>query len=146
MERDSKEHEQSGGWYAFDLDNSIAQYYGYEGPTDIGEPLGIDDVHSTFNTLLQYLESGKDCRIFTARADNPYSVRAINAWSKKYLGRIIPVTNIKDHNLIHGFDDRFTGVDPDTGVPWKKEKSLETLPNTSSIARTLPDQERLCRQ
>ena len=123
-------------WYGFDCDGTIACYSGDEGPTEIGEPLGIDKMDSAFNTLLCFLEQGKKCKIVTARAEFPESVKAIKAWSKKYLGQELEVTNKKDFAMISLFDDRAIGIDSETGMPWQKIKKSDTLPHFRE--RTLP--------
>jgi len=123
-------------WYAFDFDGSIACYDEYSSPTDVGEPLGIDKMDSAFNILLGYLEQGKKCKIFTARAEFPESVKAIKEWCKKYLGCELEVTNKKDFAMICGYDDRFIGIDSETGMPWQKIKKSDTFPHFRE--RTLP--------
>jgi hypothetical protein len=126
------------GWYGFDLDSSIARYEGWEGHTDIGEPLGIEKMNSAFNILLGYLEQGKCCKIFTARAAHKECIKPIQNWCKKYLGQVLDITDRKDHDLIRFFDDRAIGVDSETGVPWQKIRKNDTLPHWEHRERTLP--------
>jgi hypothetical protein len=125
-------------WHAFDFDGTIASYDAYASPTDIGEPLGIEKMDSAFNKLLEYLEQGKKCKIFTARAEFPESVKAIKDWCKKYLGQELEVTNKKDFAMVCGFDDRFIGVDCETGQPWQKIRKIDSLPHWEHRERTLP--------
>ena len=88
--------------FCFEFDGTLACYDEYQGPTDVGEPLGIDKMDSAFNTLLAHLEQGKKCKIFTARAEFPESVKAIKNWCKKYLGQELEVTNKKDFAMVCG--------------------------------------------
>jgi hypothetical protein len=128
-------------WYGFDCDGTIACYSGDEGPTEIGEPLGIDKMDSAFNTLLAYLEQGKKCKIVTARAEFPESARAIKDWCRKYLGRELEVTNKKDFAMISLMDDRAIGIDCDTGQPWQKIRKIDTLPHWEHTKiTTLPEE------
>lgn len=128
------------GWYGFDLDKTIATYYGTEGPDEVGEPLGIDKINSAFNILLGYIEQGKCCKIMTARANHPECIKPIQDWCEKYLGCILEITSKKDHEMICLFDDRAIGVDCETGIPWQKIPKKDTLPHWDYRAfETLPE-------
>jgi len=52
------------GWYGFDLDSSIARYEGWEGHTDIGEPLGIEKMNSAFTFFLDTLNKVSAVRFY----------------------------------------------------------------------------------
>jgi hypothetical protein len=119
------------GWFAFDLDSTIAQYTEYHGPEEIGEPLSPDNPNSAFSTLMRYLAEGKDVRIFTARANDKDAIKPIQNWCRKYFGKVLPITNEKDHEVIEIWDDRAVQVDPKTGIPVvkHKEKKPQALPS-----------------
>lgn len=65
-----------------------------------------------------WLARGDDVRIFTARVNPNHhqgdivrARRAIEAWCKRYLGRILPVTYEKDWDLVLLLDDRARQVE-----------------------------------
>lgn len=103
-----------GKWVGFDLDASIARWDGeWKGPTVIGAP-----IPAAVDLVKSMLLDGQDVRIFTARvASDPGGVgrRAIAEWCQKYIGRILPITNIKDSRMKVAFDDRAVQLEPNTG-------------------------------
>jgi hypothetical protein len=69
-----------------------------------------------------WLARGEDVRIFTARVNpnhHPGDIvhvrRAIEAWCKRHLGQILPVTHEKDWDMVMLLDDRARQVERDTG-------------------------------
>lgn len=104
------------GWIAVDLDGTLAQYDGWQGPEFIGPPIPV-----MVNRVKRWLIDGKDVRIFTARItalpdrDVELVTKAINKWSKKFIGQELPVTNLKDHGMIELWDDRAHQVESNTG-------------------------------
>ena len=70
----------------------------------------------------KWLAEGQEVRIFTSRV-NPYhrriearrARRAIEAWSKRYLGQVLPITHEKDWDMDLLFDDRACQVERNTG-------------------------------
>ena len=103
------------GWIGVDLDGTLAQYDGWKGPTHIGEP-----VEAMWRRVRQWLNEGKDVRIFTARAcrggEEGVQVRAaIDAWCLQQFGTELPITNVKDFSMIELWDDRAVQVEPNTG-------------------------------
>ena len=121
------------GWYGFDLDGTLAHYDGWHGPTHVGAP-----VLRMVDRLKAMLAEGKTCRIFTARVfpimlimpddtlhfegsstrqgDAESSAHAIRAWCMEHLGRVLPITCVKDYGMIELYDDRAKQVIPNTGV------------------------------
>jgi hypothetical protein len=111
------------GWYGFDLDGTLAEYHGWVGPEHIGNPVPL-----MLARLIDHLDNGDDCRIFTARVDGGAvsGVKAmqdvshirsvIEAWCLKYVGCVLPVTNVKDFGMIALYDDRAIQVQPNTGI------------------------------
>lgn len=99
------------GWIGVDLDGTLAHYEGWKGIEHIGDPIPM-----MLERVKQWLSEGKDVRIFTARvANGDMAVRYIWAWSVVHLGQILPVTNVKDMNMIELWDDRAVQVIPNTG-------------------------------
>jgi hypothetical protein len=84
---------------------------------DIGVP-----VYRMVKQVKKWLAQGHDVRIFTARV-NPYpcrieatrSRRAIEAWSERDLGQVLPITYEKDWDMASLFDNRARQVEHNTG-------------------------------
>ena len=108
------------GWYAIDLDGTLAHYDGWRGPECIGDP-----VPAMLALVKKMLADGKDVRIFTARVHTDDTAArnqevsiargAIGLWLEKHLGRRLPVVNAKDFGLITLYDDRAVQVEMNTG-------------------------------
>lgn len=108
------------GWTGIDLDRSIAYYYSGDllenGPLYIGAP--IPDGVAFAKRLLR---EGIDLRIFTARVAEPdqellAKIReAIEQWCLEHIGRVLPITNVKDWHCDMIYDDKATGMIPNTG-------------------------------
>jgi hypothetical protein len=110
------------GWYGLDLDGTVARCYWHDvgasnyDPLIIGEPL-----LPMIKQVKKWLAEGIDVRIFTARvadyspADTAIIVKVIEKWCLKNIGQILPVTNIKDQNMLLLFDDRARRVEYNTG-------------------------------
>jgi len=114
------------GWIGVDLDKTIAYYTHWEGADKVGAPLPemVKRVHD-------WLNSGVKVRIFTARVFAPVhnakrqreaavSMIAIQDWCQKHLGVVLPVTCVKDQDMIEIWDDRAKQVIPNTGLPVKE--------------------------
>src|SRR5579859_1990771 len=117
-ERESKSprtanvHDRHGGWIGVDLDGTLAQYDHWRGIDHIGTP--IPKMHSR---VMQWLDEGKDVSIFTARvANGPEAIGYIEAWCQYWLGRRLPVTNVKDMKMYELWDDRAVQVIKNAGV------------------------------
>lgn len=103
------------GWYAVDLDGTLAHYDKWLGAEHIGDPIPM-----MLDRVLTWLNAGKDVRIFTARvhlddipdkaAEAAHVRRVIEAWCLKHLGRVIPITNKKDFQMLELWDDRCVQV------------------------------------
>lgn len=100
------------GWVGVDLDGTLAMYDQWRGHHHIGEPI------AAMVTLVKgFLLEGKDVRIFTARAFSPApgGIAAIEAWCLEHLGRVLPVTCVKDYGMIRLYDDRAVAIEANTG-------------------------------
>lgn len=106
------------GWIGVDLDGTLAQYGSWQGASHIGEP-----VAPMVERVKRWLAEGREVRIFTARVSGPRanelevkeSIEAIQAWCVKHLGRLMPITCVKDYGMIELWDDRCVQVEQNTG-------------------------------
>lgn len=113
----------SKGWIGIDLDSCLATYESGQWPK-IGKP-----VPAMLALVKQFLSEGREVRIFTARVGHLYTndatneqfadacaqVDLVNKWCKKHLGKILPVTAVKDYDMACLFDDRAITVEKNTG-------------------------------
>lgn len=108
------------GWVAVDFDGTLATYHGWRGPADLGEP--IPPMIAMVNARLA---AGDDVRIFTARAwsdgtpgrdrDRDLAIAAIQSWCAYHIGKVLPVTCVKDLAMWVLYDDRCVQVERNTG-------------------------------
>jgi hypothetical protein len=101
------------GWIGVDLDGTLAEYAGWQGPMHIGKP-----IPKMLGRVKEWLEEGKEVRVFTARvAEDPHGEwkRLIEEWCRYHLGQTLPVTNVKDYGMIELWDDRAIQVIANTG-------------------------------
>lgn len=105
------------GWIGVDLDGTLAHYDGWNGPGHIGEP-----VPAMLERVKRWVGEGHDVRIFTARVDGrqPAAVvaavrKSIEDWCLKHIGKVLPITNVKDFTMDELYDDRAIHVSPNTG-------------------------------
>jgi hypothetical protein len=105
------------GWIGVDLDGTLAKSVRAQTGEEIGAP-----IRPMVQLVKWWLAQGDDVRIFTARVnpnhhqgDIVHARRAIEAWCKRHLGRILPVTYEKDWDMVLLLDDRARQVEHDTG-------------------------------
>lgn len=105
------------GWIGVDLDGTLAKSVKARSGQEIGVP-----IHPMVQLVKRWLAHGEDVRIFTARVnpnhrrgDAVRAQRAIEAWCKRHLGQILPITYEKDWDMVLLFDDRARQVERDTG-------------------------------
>lgn len=109
-EDESNPRDAGKGWIGFDLDGTLAQYDGvHRGENYIGAP-----IEPMVRLVRKYLAQGRDVRIFTARRPHP----AIRRFCYENFGKILPITNVKDHEMQALFDDRAVGVKRNEGKPF----------------------------
>jgi len=104
------------GWTGVDLDGTLAEYHGWEGPEHIGEP-----IPAMLDRVKQWLSEGRTVKIFTARvsSNNPDRMKSMSAickWSIKHLGVALEMTAEKDYGMIDLWDDRCVQVVPNKGI------------------------------
>jgi hypothetical protein len=113
-------------WIGVDLDGTLAEYYSGDlyrnGNTYIGPP-----VPAMLARVLIWLNEGTEVRIFTARVseEHPGELKkireAIESWCLEHIGRVLPITNIKDYSMIELWDDRAVQVEPNKGQSYKEQ-------------------------
>jgi hypothetical protein len=97
--------ENKTGYYAIDLDDSLAKYTGPSGNTEIGDP------NPEIVGVAHYLhELGYEVRLFTARCGFPSEIDKIEKWLEKYNLSFMIITNVKMHGMICLLDDRACNV------------------------------------
>lgn len=103
----------TSGWVGFDLDGTLATYGKWNGPAAIGEPIA-----PMVERVKRLLEKGVEVRIFTARASvqSREVLEPIELWCARHIGRVLPITNVKDFACRALYDDRAVAVQFNTGV------------------------------
>ena len=105
-----------GGWIGVDLDGTLAEYHGWRGIEHIGKPIRL-----MCDRVRTWLEKGKDVRIFTARVSERDSgemarcIFAIENFCLREFDERLPITNVKDFDMIQLWDDRAVQVVFNTG-------------------------------
>lgn len=101
------------GWIGVDLDGTLAEYRGWQGPEHIGPP-----IPKMVERIKKWLAHGLEVRVFTARVAHPHPgvVRRIEDWCLAHIGHVLPVTATKDYAMIELWDDRAVQVIPNTGT------------------------------
>jgi hypothetical protein len=109
------------GWFAVDLDGTLAEYHHWVGEEHIGTP-----IPAMVTRVRRWIEDGRDVRIFTARVApaslavngvaREFVVGVIEDWCEKHLGCVLPITHEKDLHMIELWDDRCVQVVTNTGL------------------------------
>lgn len=118
------------GWIGVDLDGTLAHYTDWVAVDSIGAP-----IPAMVQRVKAWRKEGMDVRIFTARisrkfmpivilpelnkAEQEYVIakKAIEHWCLRHLGEILPITCIKDFEMLELWDDRAVQVISNTGNP-----------------------------
>lgn len=108
------------GWIGVDFDGTLAEFDIWRGPDHVGRP-----IQTMVDRVKHWLENDQEVRIFTARANLPDSVVAIENFCLKVFGRRLPVTNQKDYLMVELWDDRAIQVIPNTGRTLSDELEAE---------------------
>ena len=98
------------GWIGVDLDGTLAKYDGEYHAGKIGDP-----IPAMVQRVKRWIADGKDVRIFTARAGTAAERRAIGDWTEVYIGKRLPVTNVKEPGAEAFWDDKARRVRTNTG-------------------------------
>lgn len=97
----------AGGWVGVDLDGTLAEWDHFRGEDHVGKP-----IEPMVKRVRKWIAEGKDVRLFTARKPHP----AIRRWMKDHLGKILPITNVKDRFMQACYDDRAVQVKRNEGT------------------------------
>ena len=99
------------GWIGVDLDGTLAHYTSWNGG-EIGKP-----IPKMVERVKKWLRNGRVVKIMTARVayQNKAQEELIKEWCKEHLGERLPVTCMKDFNMIELWDDRAIRVEKNTG-------------------------------
>lgn len=100
------------GWYGVDLDGTLAHYSGWKGPDHVGPP-----IPEMLDRVKNWLNDGRQVKIFTARASNPAYLPPIREWLRQHGLPELEITNVKDFGMIECWDDRAVEVITNTGRP-----------------------------
>ncbi len=108
------------GWIGVDLDGTLARHERGDGIDTIGAP-----IPRMVARVKSWLEGGLEVRIMTARvfpvppALEPSQARKqremIEAWCLEHIGQVLPVTCLKDYDMLELWDDRAVAVERNTG-------------------------------
>lgn len=103
-------------WVGVDLDATLAEYTGWNGPLHIGKP-----IPKMVERIKAILATGQNVKVFTARMSEPDEdvrkaiAEAIGDWTEEHIGKRLEVTNVKTYDMIECYDDRIKQVVPNTG-------------------------------
>ncbi len=95
---------------AVDLDGTLAEYHGWQGPTHIGAPIPL-----MFSRVLNWIERGHEVIIFTARAEVEFERHHVHLWLVKHGIGHLEITNVKSKRIAEFWDDRAVRVERNTG-------------------------------
>ena len=105
------------GWIGVDLDGTLAKSMKSQTAEDIGVP-----IYRMVKQVKKWLAEGQEVRGFASlvnpaprRIEALRACRAIEAWSKRYVGQVLPITHEKDWDMVLLFDDRARQVERNTG-------------------------------
>lgn len=100
-----------GKWIGVDLDGTLAEYTSSKNKS-IGDP-----IEPMMQRVKQWIDDGKEVRIFTARASDEDQIKAVAKWlSNQGIGDLA-ITNVKDFDMIELWDDKAIRVKRNTGYP-----------------------------
>lgn len=108
-------------WIGVDLDGTLAKYDGWVSVDNIGEP-----IPKMVERVKLWISQGKCVKIFTARmhghgkidlatGEKIDALTPIQDWCLKHIGKVLPVTNVKDYGMVELWDDRCIQVVTNTG-------------------------------
>lgn len=98
------------GWIGVDLDGTLAHYTGWQGFEHIGDPVPVMSAR-----VKQWINEGKEVKIFTARACLSDQIPVVKAWLRRHGFGDLDVTCMKDFGMVELWDDRCVQVVVNTG-------------------------------
>jgi len=119
------------GWIGVDFDGTLAVYEKWEGADVTGAP-----IERMVERVKAWIAEGQNVRIVTARVYAPnnnarrqyeaaQSMIAIQNWCLFFLGKMLPVTCVKDFAMIELWDDRCVQVNRNEGTLVDKSREPE---------------------
>ncbi len=96
-------------WIGVDLDGTLAEYHGAMGE-GIGKPIAPMMIR-----VREWIEAGREVRIFTARACDPGQLPAVRAWLAANGLEGLRITNRKDFDMVALYDDKAVRVKRNAG-------------------------------
>jgi hypothetical protein len=100
------------GWIGVDLDGTLTKSVSGPNPLRIGPPVPL-----MLERVRHWVSTGREVRIFTARAGDKQQRRLVEHWCKTHGLGNLPITDRKDFRMVVLWDDRAVGVVTDLGVP-----------------------------
>lgn len=103
---------------AVDLDGTLAEYHGWNGPNHVGQP-----IIPMMERVIEWLNKGTEVCIFTARIyEDPVALTGVRGWLVEQ-ARVfecpaiaeLEITNIKQPKFTEFWDDRAIPVHKNTG-------------------------------
>lgn len=126
---------------AVDFDGCLAYFDHWRGPEHFGKP-----VPEMIKKVLCWLLQGDRVVIYTARLtpgdefgqtkDVAKTKKSIEEWCLRYIGQILPITNIKSYADVY-YDDRCSKIIPNTGLTLEEkigriaENGLDSCPTVA---------------
>ena len=103
------------GWHGIDFDGTLATHGHVGWPEKLGEP-----IPKMVHRIQNWLENGEQVKILTARVfsgnlKREWERKRIERWCQEHIGRVLPVTSEKDHEMIDLYDDRARQIRRNTG-------------------------------
>jgi hypothetical protein len=98
------------GWMGVELDGVLAHYENSQSLDKIGEP-----IPKMLQRVQQWLMTGMDVRLFTARASDPRQIPLMKRWLETYKLQEMKITCEKDFAMSQFWDDRSVHVVSNTG-------------------------------
>jgi hypothetical protein len=86
-------------WIGVDFDGTLATYHDGQYPA-VGEP-----IQPMIDRVKMWLEGGREVRIFSNRALAAADVQRVEQFCQQHFGRVLRVTNAKDHECMALYDD-----------------------------------------
>jgi hypothetical protein len=100
------------GWIGVDLDGTLAESVRDKHDLVIGPAVPL-----MLRRVRHWISSGRQVKIFTARAADPRQKRVIHSWCEMHGLPALEITDRKDYGMIALWDDRAVGVLSNLGVP-----------------------------
>ena len=91
-------------WVGFDFDGTLAKEYTFE------------PIKPMVDRLRTYLRNGTECRILTARGNDPDGINLVKTWLREQGFPDLQVTSKKDYQMIVLYDDRARQVIQNEGT------------------------------